>query len=208
MAVDQCGDACGIIAAIFQPLQRLEYDGSDILRPSNADDATHAISPFAAFSAFLRVRNFSAQPRNCFCSRAFNGESILADIFVIDRPAPVIAPSPTLHRRHQRGIRTDERARADIGEMLVETIVIAGDGARADIGARADARIAQIGQMVGLGAFFDPGLLHFDEIADMDVLLDHRAGTQTRIRPDQRTAADFRAFEMRERLDLARRLSP
>ena len=35
-----------------------------------------------------------------------------------------------------------------------------------------DARIAQIGQMVGLGAVLDQRILHLDEIADMGVVAD------------------------------------
>ena len=51
--------------------------------------------------------------------------------------------------------------------MLGEAVIVAGDGAGADIGARADARVADIGEVVDLGAFGDVGLLDLDEIADM-----------------------------------------
>src|ERR1700744_907394 len=84
-------------------------------------------------------------------------------------------------RRHQRRVRTDEGALADIGVMLVEAIVIAGNGTSSDICTRADAGIAKVGQIVGLGALFNAAVLHLDKIADMDVFLDHRAGPQTGI---------------------------
>src|SRR5690606_23439032 len=72
-----------------------------------------------------------------------------------------------LHRRHQGRIRADEGAGADIGVILAETVVVAGDRAGADIGFGTDAGIADIGQVIDLGAGLDARLLHLDEIADM-----------------------------------------
>src|SRR4051812_45813980 len=43
-----------------------------------------------------------------------------------------------LHRRHQGGIGADKGARADLGVRLGEAVIVAGDGARADIGAFPD----------------------------------------------------------------------
>jgi hypothetical protein len=48
------------------------------------------------------------------------------------------------HRRHQRRIGTDEGARADFRVMLAETIIVAGDGARPDVGPRADTGVADM----------------------------------------------------------------
>ena len=50
---------------------------------------------------------------------------------------------------------------------LARAVVIAGDGAGADIGAGADAGVADIGEVIGLGAGLDHGLLDLDEIADV-----------------------------------------
>ena len=50
--------------------------------------------------------------------------------------------------------------------MLVETVVIAGDRAGADIGPGTHRRIAQIGKMVHLGGLPEVAVLHLDEIAD------------------------------------------
>ena len=60
-----------------------------------------------------------------------------------------------LDRRDQRRIRADEGALADVGAVLGGAVVVAGDGAGADIGARADPGVADIAQMVGLGAGLD-----------------------------------------------------
>ncbi len=56
--------------------------------------------------------------------------------------------------------------------MLVRPVEIAGDGAGADIGALADGRIAEIGEVIGLGLRRDGRAVHLDEIADMDLLAD------------------------------------
>ncbi len=78
--------------------------------------------------------------------------------------------------------------------MLVEAVIVAGDGAGADISARADAGIADISEMVNLGALADLGLLDLDEIADMGVLGEGGAGPQPRERPDRRARADARTL--------------
>ena len=84
---------------------------------------------------------------------------------------------------------------------LVEAVVIAGDRARADVRARADARIADIGQMIDLRTALDRRLLDLDEVADVSVLGDVRAGAQPRIRPEDRTGGDARVLEVAEALD-------
>ena len=153
---DQRGDAGGVIAAIFQPLQRFQNDGRRVSRARNADNAAHL---FASLWRLFRPscgRGISPPSREFrFCSPRVTASASGVDILGDDRARAGDRAVADLHRRDQRGVRADERARADIGEMLVEAVIIAGDGARADIGARADARIAEIGQMVGLGAFFN-----------------------------------------------------
>ena len=59
---------------------------------------------------------------------------------------------------------------------LSDAVVVAGDGAGADVGSRADPGVADIAQMVGLGAGLDQRLLHLDEIADVDVLAELAPG--------------------------------
>lgn len=57
------------------------------------------------------------------------------------------------NRGHQLGIRADKDIVANNRFVFVRAIVVAGDGARADIDVITDLRIAQIGQMTRLGAF-------------------------------------------------------
>ena len=99
-------------------------------------------------------------------------------------------------RRHQSGVGADERARADIGFGLGEAVIIAGDGARADIGALSHPGVAQIGEMIGLGAFFNHRILHFHEVADMRARADLGARPQTGKRTDDRAAGNRGAFQM------------
>src|SRR6185312_14457905 len=97
--------------------------------------------------------------------------------------------------------RSDIGTRADLGAMLGEAVVVAGDGSRPDIGARADASIADIGEMVDLGALADLSLLDLDEIADMSILAERGAGAEPRERPDDCAGTDMGAFDMGEASD-------
>ena len=58
-----------------------------------------------------------------------------------------------LYRRHQRRIAADEDAVSDYRAVLVHAVVIAGNGAGADVHAGPDFRVAEISQMLGLRAF-------------------------------------------------------
>ncbi len=67
--------------------------------------------------------------------------------------------------------------------MLVNPVVVAGDGSRADIHARADFGIPQIGQVHGLRSPPHARLLHLDEIADVHAFFKMVAHAETRVRP-------------------------
>ena len=78
-----------------------------------------------------------------------------------DRARPDQRAVAHTHRSHQGRIAADEGPFADGGLELVLAVIVAGDGARTDIGARADLGIPQIGQVIGFGAlaqtgFFEP----------------------------------------------------
>ena len=90
---------------------------------------------------------------------------------------------------------------ADIGAVLGDAVIIARDGARADIGALADPCITDIGEMIGLRASLDRGLFHFDKVADVHILAEVSAGSQSSERTDARVLADMRTLKMRERTD-------
>src|ERR1700722_15526420 len=94
-------------------------------------------------------------------------------------------------RRDQRRVRTDEGILADRRAMLVAAVVIAGDGAGADIGVGADKGVADIAQMIGLGAGFQHRLLDLDKVADARTVAEPGAWPQPRERPDGSTLADM-----------------
>lgn len=57
------------------------------------------------------------------------------------------------HRRHQLGIGADKHIVANDGFVLVRAIIVAGDGARADVNVIADFRVAEVGQVTRFRAF-------------------------------------------------------
>ena len=84
-------------------------------------------------------------------------------------------------RRNQGGITADERAFFDHGHVLACAVIIAGDGACADIDARTDLGVAKVSKVVGFGAAAQLGLFRLDKIADMRALANFAAGTQMRV---------------------------
>src|ERR687891_1039677 len=103
------------------------------------------------------------------------------------------------HRRDQRAVRADERAGADVGPVLAETVVVAGDGAGADVCLGADAGVADVGQVIGLGAGLEHGVLDLDEVADPRA----RPDLGARAQPGER--ADLGARPERDPLEMAKR---
>ena len=206
MAVDQGGDAGRIVAAVFEPPQPLDQLGGDRFVRDNSNDAAHYfLLPAKPMPQFRR------RPGLLTCGAARDRQRIRRHVAGDDAAGGDDRAVADRDRRHQRRVRADKRALADNRAELVKAVVIAGDRAGADIGAGADVAVAEIGEVVGLGPGAEPGRLDLDEIADMHVALEHRAGTQPRVRADDRALGDRRAVEMRERADadvVARRVTP
>ena len=57
-----------------------------------------------------------------------------------------------VYRGHQGGVAADKRAFANNGAVFFMAIVIAGDGAGADVHIFANVGIAQVAEVPGLGA--------------------------------------------------------
>ncbi len=55
---------------------------------------------------------------------------------------------------------------SDLCFVLVGAVVVAGDGASANVGRRANGAIPAIGQVVHLASFVQGGVFKFDKIAD------------------------------------------
>src|SRR3546814_8484358 len=75
---------------------------------------------------------------------------------------------------------------SDLNLRLIfeEAVIVAGDRARADIGARTHFGIADIGQVVGFRARTQHCFLHLHEIADLRPLPHFRTRAETRVRAD------------------------
>ena len=73
------------------------------------------------------------------------------------------------HRRPHDGVRADEGARADAGAVLVHAVVVGGDGAGADVHPLAHVGIAQVAEVMALGAGTDAAVLDLGIVAQLDV---------------------------------------
>src|SRR5262249_15601473 len=93
-AVIQSGNTGGVIAAIFQPLERFQDDGRYVARARDADNAAHYF--FSNFLAFCFSRKALAQSAISTCLPRATASASAATSLVITEPAPVMAPSPTL----------------------------------------------------------------------------------------------------------------
>ena len=96
-----------------------------------------------------------------------------------------------LDRGHQRGIRADERIGSDPSTMLVDTIVVASNGAGSDIDAGVDIAITDITQMIHLAAIGHQGFFYLDKVTDMAASTDLRSGAQPRKGSDSCSSTDL-----------------
>src|SRR5262249_39670028 len=94
-------------------------------------------------------------------------------------------------RRDELGVAADLHACADAREVLLEAVVVAGDGPGADVRIRADLAIAEIGEVVGLRTGAEHRLLGLDEVSDVHALAEPRAGPQAGERADDGAGADL-----------------
>ena len=168
-AVVQRRDAGAVVAAVLEPLQRLEDQRRDLVA---AEDARRCRTSGGGLSGRLERAQPLHQPLAEARLRSPAGPRPSASApagtsSVMTEPARDQRAVADRDRRHQRRVRADEGARADLGAVLEDAVVVAGDGAGADVGAGADPRVADIGEVVGLGALLDDRVLDLDEVADV-----------------------------------------
>jgi len=84
---------------------------------------------------------------------AAQGEGAFGDVFGDAAACGYVGACADGDGGDQGGVGADEGAVADGGEVLVDAVVVAGDGACADVDAVADDGVAEIVQVVGFGAF-------------------------------------------------------
>src|SRR5579859_1314650 len=88
------------------------------------------------------------------------------------------------------GVGADEGAVLDDGLVLVHAVVVAGDGAAADVHFRADVGVAEVAQVIGLRSLAQTRLLGLDEVAEVHFVFQHAAGADVRPGPDLRVVTD------------------
>src|SRR5580704_4063086 len=85
--------------------------------------------------------------------------------------------------------------------MLGGAVVVTGDGARTDVGISAHEGVADVAQVIGLGAGLDRRLFDLDEISNACTLAQLGARSEPREGADRNALADVCAGEMRKRMD-------
>src|SRR5690606_12595306 len=93
-ALMQRGDAGAVIAAVFQPLQRFQDQGCDLVTAEDADNPAHPPFAFAVFSARSRSIILAPNPsRTCGRARAtINASAGTSRVTTV--PAPTTARAP------------------------------------------------------------------------------------------------------------------
>src|SRR5262245_63822670 len=145
-----------------------------------------------------------------FLGRALPARAMLLRLGVDDEPprrgvlpdGGAGADSRALRHRDRRDelhVGADLHLVFDHGAVLARAVVVAGDGARPDVDVAADRGVADIGEMVRLGARSDAARLDLDEIPDVHLGRELRAGTDTRVRPDAAARADLSFVDEAER---------
>src|SRR5262245_43984502 len=95
------------------------------------------------------------------------------------------------HGRDELGVAADLHPITDLREVLLEAVVVAGDGAGAHVAVGADLAVAEIGEVIGLRARAQDRLFGLDEVADVDALAEPRTRTQPGKRTDDGVGADL-----------------
>src|SRR5678816_1373227 len=162
------GHAARIVAVVLQPFQALEQNGHYVARRDRADDTAHLLVTLSS-RRWRRLPLFDgplpARPHDLLFlgQREFAWRHVLGN----GRAGTYGCARMDGDRRNQLDIGTDQYVVLDHGAVLVHAVVVARDGAGADIHVASYAGVAHVGEMVGLRALTDVGRLDFDEIADV-----------------------------------------
>ena len=92
-------------------------------------------------------------------------------------------------------IGADESIVANDRAVFIDAVVVADDGACADVDAAADGGIAEIAQVIGLGSLAEFCRLRFDEVADVHFVGKTGARTQPGVWTDPAVCTDERVIE-------------
>ncbi len=99
---------------------------------------------------FLRFARLRLPTLRCLLLGAGERQGIGGDILGDGRTGGDQAAAADPHRGDELGVAADEDVVLDERQVLVDPVVIAGDGAAADIDPLADLGVAEVGEMAGL----------------------------------------------------------
>src|SRR5882672_1943773 len=124
----------------------------------------------------LLLRRFPGRDRHLAAARQreLSRRRVLGD----RRARADIGAARDAHRGDQGRIGADEAVVLDYRAVLGDAVVIAGDGAGADVDALAELRVANVAQVVRLRLWAEAARLHLDEVADMHLLREARPRPQ------------------------------
>src|ERR671935_125218 len=144
------------VCAILEPAQPVDEEGDDVAARRRTDDAAHRLALLRRLPSgdgnLPRARH-----------RELPGRRVLVD----GGAGADIRALRHAYRRNQRRVGADEAVVLDDRTVLRRPVVVAGDGAGADVDARAELGVADVRKMVRLGRATQSAGFDFDEIADV-----------------------------------------
>src|SRR3954447_17531340 len=175
-------------------------------RPAHSSSPTYPTMPHIA-SAPLLLRRL---PRRLLCHPALDvpllagadRERARWNVLAHRRAGAHVGILADRHRRDELRVRADESAVLDGRPMLVRAVVVAGDGAGADVAALADHRVAQVGEVIRLAALPERRVLQLHEVADVRPFANLRTGAQACKRAHDRPGGHFGVLQVAVREDL------
>ena len=178
LAVLNDRDAGRIVAAVFEPAKTVKKDRHDRLRSNVADDSTHYILCLCVFAlrdpaGFVLLPGARNRQGARWYVRCYRGAS--CNVRAIRQG----------DRGHECAVAPDEDPRTDDGLVFLLAVVVARNRAGADVGFRADYRVAKIRKVIGFCRLPDARLLQLDEVADMRIAPDLRPGPDVRERSQE-----------------------
>ena len=156
----------------------------------------HGIGRWGTRLGLFRCGSFCRGPAGLRgLAAAAESERIFGDVFGDRASGGDVGSGTDANGSDEGGVGADEGSIADDGLVLVDAVVVAGDGSRAYIDSLADDGVAEIVQVVGFGTFAEGHFFGLDEVADVGVLADTAFGAEMRVRTEDGAVTDFGAVE-------------
>src|SRR5690606_29678564 len=143
----------------------------------------------------LRFLDWTYPTFNCLLLWARNGQLACGRVLGQSSARPQCRPAPHFDWGYQLGIGTNESIVLDNSLVLVHAIVVASNGSSANVDTRTHLRIADIGQVIGLGSLTQRAFLDFDKIAHVGLRSDICPGPKPRVWPNARVVSNRRFLD-------------